>query len=55
MTHTQRGRVALKLTAQYRAQGLWVDRAGPGCLDRIPRRSSGLLPGLVLCNFARWA
>ena len=30
-------------------------RAGPGCLHRIPRRLSGLLPGLVLCDFARWA
>jgi cellulose biosynthesis protein BcsQ len=31
------------------------DRAGPDRLNRIPRRLSGLLPGLVLCNFARGA
>jgi Transmembrane secretion effector len=30
-------------------------RAGPDCLNRIPRRLSGLLPGSVLCNFARGA
>jgi phytoene dehydrogenase-like protein len=30
-------------------------RAGPDRLNRIPRRLSGLLPGLVLCNFARGA
>ena len=31
------------------------ERAGPDRLNRIPRRLSGLLPGLVLCNFARGA
>jgi hypothetical protein len=31
------------------------DRASPDPLNRIPRRLSGLLPGLVLCNFARGA
>ena len=30
-------------------------RAGPDRLNRIPRRLSGLLPGLVLCNLARGA
>ena len=30
-------------------------RASPDPLNRIPRRLSGLLPGLVLCNFARGA
>ena len=30
-------------------------RAGPDRLNRIPRRLSELLPGLVLCNFARGA
>ncbi len=30
-------------------------RAGPDRLNRIPRRLSGLLPGSVLCNFARGA
>jgi PAS domain S-box-containing protein len=30
-------------------------RAGPDSLNRIPRRLSGLLPGSVLCNFARGA
>jgi hypothetical protein len=30
-------------------------RAGPDRLNRIPRRLSGLLPGLALCNFARGA
>ncbi len=30
-------------------------RAAPDRLNRIPRRLSGLLPGLVLCNFARGA
>src|SRR5580693_9635881 len=28
-------------------------RGGPDRLNRIPRRLSGLPPGLVLCNFAR--
>ena len=32
-----------------------VLRASPDPLNRIPRRLSGLLPGLVLCNFARGA
>jgi hypothetical protein len=31
------------------------ERAGPDRLNRIPRSLSGLLPGLVLCNFARGA
>src|SRR5271169_7051499 len=31
------------------------DRAGSDRLNRIPRRLSGLLPGSVLCNFARGA
>ena len=30
-------------------------RAGPDRLKRIPRRLSGLLPGLVPCNLARGA
>jgi hypothetical protein len=34
---------------------LVVNRAGPDRLNRIPRRLSGLLPGLDLCNFARGA
>ena len=33
----------------------WYYRAGPDRLNRISRRLSGLLPGLVLCNFARGA
>ena len=32
-----------------------ADRASPDPLNRIPRRLSGLLPGLVLCTFARGA
>jgi inosine-uridine nucleoside N-ribohydrolase len=32
-----------------------LERGGPDRLNRIPRRLSGLPPGLVLCNFARGA
>jgi hypothetical protein len=45
----------------FRLGGLWwlefegKSRASPDPLNRIPRRLSGLLPGLVLCNFARGA
>ena len=35
--------------------GRFYLRASPDPLNRIPRRLSGLLPGLVLCNFARGA
>jgi integrase len=45
---------ALKNRLAEFARGI-VKRAGPDRLNRIPRRLSGLLPGLVLCNFARGA
>ena len=45
-------RRTMRASRDVRANGR---RAGPDRLNRIPRRLSGLLPGLVLCNFARGA
>ena len=46
----------IKLLAEPKGNGYQaIVRGGPDRLNRIPRRLSGLLPGLVLCNFARGA